>query len=77
MYQISECLNETSACLHILHTLSKPSTLVGCFCVVKEISKYLFCMQIVKDFKLKAGGYHFRWLLSSHLGLSALGEGRR
>lgn len=75
--QISGCLNETSACLQILNTLSKPSTVVGCFCVVKKIYKYLLCMQVVKDFKLKAGGCHFRWHLSSHPGLSALGEGRR
>lgn len=77
MCQISECLNETSASLHILNTLSKTSTIVGCFCVVKKISKDLFCMLVVKDFKLEAGGYHFRWPVSSHLGLSAFGEGRR
>lgn len=53
--QVSECLNETSACLHILNTLSKTSTIVGCFCVVKKISKYLFCMLVAKDFKLKPG----------------------
>lgn len=56
-------------CIFLYITLSSPSTRVGYFCVVRIFLKYLHCVQIIQESKLNAWGYHFRWHLSSHLGL--------
>lgn len=72
--QISACLNQSSACLHILVHWGDVLLLYDVF-VLLEFFKYSFGVHLREDSGPRGWDYHFKWRLSSYLRLLVLGEG--